>query len=176
MVAFGPGLAQALIALFLYLVPAVSIHLLAGGLANPRTEGWAPTERSTRLKSHYRRYAHHGRRLNLLLLSFFFIEMVMFLVLLYEGCAAQVSHTSAAAYNIAILVDRLFQIGFIVLVLAALAAIAWSIWYHIEARRNGWPDPRRRDHMIVHMILVPLALLLLYVAFGALPDMVCRGL
>jgi hypothetical protein len=172
----GTGLIQALMALFLYLIPAVSLHLLVGGLANPRAEGWEPTERAARLKAPYLRFAQYGRQLNLLLLSFFLIEMVMFLVLRSEGCDPAFSHTAAAAHNIARIVDTAFALGFLILVLGAIAAIAWSIHYHMEARKNGWADPRRRDHLIVHIVLVPLSLLLLYVSFGVLPGFLCPGL
>lgn len=175
MVAFGPGLAQALIATFLYLVPAVSLHLLVGGLRDPRADGWAPTERAAHMKAQYRRFSHYGRQLNLLLVSLFLIEVVMFLILLAEACDPARSHTAAAARNIAIVVDHVYMVGFFVLIAAAIAAIAWSIHYFMEARKHSWPDPRRRDLLIVHILLVPLALLLLYVAFGVVPGMVCPG-
>lgn len=169
----GAGLFQALLVSFLYFVPAISIHLLIGGLADGRKEGWEPNERAADWKRRYRHGAWWGRKLNLLLLGLFLIELVMFLVLRSAGCETMQSHTTAAAMNIAVIADRAFTLGFWILVALAVAAIPWAGLYLAEARRNGWADPRRHDYLVIHLLFIPLALILLYVTFGVVPGMIC---
>lgn len=174
--ALADGIFSALLATFLYLVPAGSLHLLVSGLANPRVEGWEPTEEAADWKRRYRHAAWWGVRTNLLLFGVFLVQVLAMVVLAAHDCASQVSHLTAAARNLASAANIAFTVGFAVLALLAIAAIPWAGLYWSRARKAGWGDPRQRDYFIVHLVFVPLALLLLWVAFGIVPRMVCETL
>lgn len=171
--ALGTAIFDALLATFLYVVPAASLHLLVGGLANPRTEGWEPPQEAAQWKRRYRHGAWWGRKINLLLFAFFLVQLVMFVVLAANDCAFQRSHLTGAAANLASAARIGFTVGLAALLVLTLAAIPWAGLYLMQARRSGWSDPRRRDYFIVHLVFVPIALLLAYVAFGIVPRMLC---
>lgn len=173
MLAFGPGLGQAFLATLFYALPALFLALMVGGLANPRNENWPMPDEAQAAKATYRRYANWGLVLNRLLFGLFLVQAVALLALRRDQCEINASHLSAAAWNIVMVADAAFGFGILVAAAAALGGIVWAVRYHQMARRNEWADPRRRDWLVVHIALVPLSLLLMAVAFGVVPRMVC---
>lgn len=171
-----PPVLPAILIAFFYGVPAVILHLVSGSLADPRREAWEPPPEAERWKRRYRRGAFLAQYLNLFLLGGFLVKLLAVVVLADAACDARADHLRGAAWNLTLVADRVFAVGFVLLALFAVAAFVWSVGYFRAARRAGWADPRRRDGLIVHGGLVPLALLLLLVAFGALTRALCPGL
>jgi cytochrome b561 len=172
----APPVLLALLMAFFYLVPAGIIHLIVTSLANPAREAWAMPEAAQQWKTRYRVGAFYGLYLNLVLLGIFLVHTLNALVLNRFGCDTRASHLSAAAGNIAQGMSIIFIVGIVALGLFAFAALVWSIGYFVTARRNGWLDPRRRDAVIVHATIVPLAVFLLFIAFGFTRPSLCPGL
>lgn len=156
-----------------YAVPALSIHLMVWGLADPRREAWDVTPGAHTWKERYRRGAFISQYLNLFLLALFLIQALAALTLARFDCHTQANHTTAAAWNLIRTVEVVWIIGFAVLALGALAALVWAVAYYTKARKENWPDPRRRDALIVHVFIIPLALVLLFVVFGSLFQSLC---
>lgn len=156
-----------------YAIPAISIHLMVWGLADPRREVWSVPPEAHAWKERYRRGAFFGQYLNLFLFGLFLVQAIAAFTLERFECASQTNHLSAAAWNLVVAVDQVWTIGFFVLAAGAAAALAWAVMYYVQARKHEWPDPRRRDALLVHVFIVPLALLLLYVAFAILVGTFC---
>ena len=175
MATIASGIGPALIAVFFYAIPAASIRLLVGGLADPRRERWEAPPLALALKQRYRKGAVVGRYVNLFLAGVFLVQILAHLLLRANDCDADATHTNAAAANLAIVADRVFAVGIFVLALLAVAALAWSGVYLARARTAGWQDPRRHDPLIVHLVMVPFAVMLLFVAFSVVPRTFCGG-
>lgn len=159
-----------------YVIPAGSIHLMVWGLGDPKRERWEVTQGAHEWKTRYRQGAFFGQYLNLSLLGLFFVYAMGALILERFGCQADMNHLTGAAWNIVVIVERVWFIGWLVLVVGAALALVWSIAYYVKARKENWEDPRRRDAMLVHVFIVPLALLLVFVAFGATLTAFCPAL
>lgn len=156
-----------------YAIPAISIHLMVWGLADPRREAWSVPAEAHAWKERYRRGAFFGQYLNLFLFGVFLVQAVAAFTLERFGCEPHTNHLTGAAWNLVVAIDQVWFIGFLVLVAGAVAALVWAIVYYVQARKQDWADPRRRDGLLVHIFIVPLALLLIYVAFGILVGTFC---
>ncbi len=159
-----------------YAIPAISIHLMVWGLADPRREAWSVPPEAHAWKERYRRAVFFGQYLNLFLFGIFLVQAVAAFTLERFDCASQTNHLTAAAWNLVVAVDQVWTIGFLVLVLGAVVGLVWAVMYYLQARKNDWADPRRRDGLLVHIFIVPLALVLLYVAFGMIVGTFCSGM
>ncbi len=174
--AFGPGLMQALLAAFLFMLPAVFIGLMVGGLADARREAWDVAPRAGAMKADYRRVATWGLWGVRLGVALFLVQLVALLALRGADCVTDASHLGAAAWNLVFIADRAFFGLMVALVVLAVAGLVWGAVYFVTARREGWSDPRRKDAVVVHLLIVPMALLLMWVAYGVAPRMVCPAL
>lgn len=174
--AFGPGLFQAVLAAFLFLLPALFIGLMVAGLADPRREAWEPPARALAMKEDYRRVARAGLWGVRLAVGLFLVQLLSLLVLRTRDCATQATHTMAAAGNLLLIADRTFFALMVALGVLAVVGFLWGIVYLFLARREGWSDPRRKDAVVVHTFIVPIALLLMWVAYAVAARMVCPTL
>lgn len=172
---FATALGQGVLAAFIYLVPAISIALLLRGLSDPRKEGWEIVPAAALMKAHYVRWSLVARRINHGLIAVYLLHLTAWVALGSEACSATASHLAGAAANLVQVTDAVFLVGFAILIVLAGAAVGWALVYLLRARRAGWPDPRRHDYLVVHLVLIPLALLILWTGFGVTGTMVCRA-
>lgn len=169
----GAALGKAALVAFIYLVPAVSIALLLRGISDPRRERWDVVTDAEAMKHRYRAWAHIGLKVNHGLLAVFFVHLAAMVALATGGCEPNASHLTAAGANLGRVTDTVWTIGFVGLIALDLAGIAFGATYWARARSQQWGDPRRGDYLVVHLLLVPLALILLVVGFGVARRMVC---
>jgi hypothetical protein len=167
---------MAFLLLLFYAIPALSIHLMVWGLADPRREAWEVTEGAHAWKQRYRQGAFFAQYLNLFLLALFLLHTLASFLVERFGCDIHANHTTAAAWNLIRTTEVVWIIGYVVLAIGAALAVAWAIGYYVTARKHNWADPRRRDGLIVHIFIVPLAVLLLLVAYGSMLQTFCPEL
>ncbi len=169
------AIGKALLAGIVYAIPAASIAFFVRGLADPSRETWDIPDEAMPWKRGYHLAAKRVSLLLRLLTATFLVHTTAFVALRGEdACAAtQTSHLSAAAYNITQVTDLAFLVGFSAWGLMALAGAVFAVMYNVRSKQNGWADPRKRDLLIIHLILIPLASLLLWVGFASVVAIVC---
>lgn len=173
MLSFAEGLFNALLALFFFGLPTLFVLMMVGGLSNARIEAWEMPDAAMRMKRMYHlgaRWGLHGVRG---LLGLFLVRIMALMVLRDANCEVHASHVSAAAFNLVGGTDVLFGILYAAIAALAVAGFIWAIAYFAKAKAESWADPRRKDGVVVHVLLVPLSLLLIWVAFGITSRMLC---